>query len=165
MKQMNCNSVRAHLEELLFEPEAVPALVRSHVNTCAACSAEVAALRGTMKKLDLWQVPEPNPFFLTRLEARLREAREAEPTGWLHRQLARLRVGLVDGPHTHLRPLAVSSLMVVLLIGGGAYLDIVDWDHSAQQDKQTAVVGDLETMASNAQVLDRLESLSSEDDN
>jgi hypothetical protein len=165
MKQMDCNSVHGQFEELLFEPEAVSALVRSHVDTCATCSAEITALRSTMAVLDAWQVPEPNPYFLTRLEARLREEREAEPTGWLARQLFRFRAGFVDGPRPHLRPLAATSLTVLLLIGGGTYLNIVDWNHPAQQEAQTAVVSDLETMDSNAQVLDRLESLSSEDNN
>jgi hypothetical protein len=164
MKQIDCTTVHAQLEDLFLEPEAVSAEVRSHVAGCAGCSAQLAALYSTMDLLDTWQAPEPNPYFLTRMEARLREEREAEPTGWLARQLARIRAGFAGGVQTHTRPLAAMALTLLLLVGGGAYLDLADWNHSAQ-DKETAVVSDLENMDSNAQVLDRLESLSNEDTN
>lgn len=162
MKKIDCNTIHAQLEDLFLEPEAVSAEVRSHVAGCAGCSAELASLHRTMDLLDSWQAPEPNPFFLTRMEARLREERAAEPRGWLARQVARLQTGFAVGTQTHTRPLAAMSLTVVLLVGGGAYLDLEVWNHSAHQNTQTAVVGDLETMDSNAQVLDRLESLSND---
>jgi hypothetical protein len=165
MKQMDCNTVRGQLEDLFLEPEAVSAEVRSHVAGCAGCADELAALNHTLELLDGWQAPEPNPYFLTRMEARLREEREAEPSGWLARQWSRMRAGFAGGLQSHTRPLAAVSLTVLLLVGGGTYLDLADWNHTAQQDKKTAVVADLENMDSNAQLLDRLESLSNEDGN
>jgi hypothetical protein len=159
MKQIDCTTVHAQLEDLFLEPEVVSAEVRSHVAACSACSEELGALHDTLHLLDAWQAPEPNPYFLTRMEARLREARAAEPTGWL----ARFRALISGGTHT--RPLAAMTLTVLLLVGGGAYLDLADWNHSAAEDKNTAVVGDLENLDSNAQLLDRLESLSNEDAN
>jgi len=161
MKCIDCNTIRAQLEALFLEPEAVSAEVRSHADSCPACAAELAALHRTMDVLEDWRAPEPNPYFLTRMEALLREERAAEPKGWL----ARLRAGLTGGMHSHTRPLAAVTLTVLLLIGGGAYMDLADWNHSAQPDKDTAVVNDLENLDSNAQLLDRLESLSAEDAN
>jgi hypothetical protein len=165
MKKIDCNTTHAQLEDLFLEPEAVSAEVRSHLAGCAGCSEELASLHRTMDLLDGWQAPEPNPYFLTRMEARLREERAAEPRGWLARQVARLQAGFGGGTQMHTRPLAAMSLTVMLLVGGGVYLDLSDWNQTTRPETQTAVVGDLQTMDSNAQLLDRLESLSNEDGN
>ena len=53
------------------------------------------------------------------------------------------------------------ALTIVLLVGGGAYLGITDWNQPPVAPGQTAVVHDLQTMGSNAQLLDQLETLSS----
>ena len=53
----------------------------------------------------------------------------------------------------------------LLLVGGGAYLGVTDWDQPAAVPRQTAVVHDLQTMDNNAQLLDQLETLSSSNDN
>jgi hypothetical protein len=83
----------------------------------------------------------------------------------LARQVARLQAGFGGGTQMHTRPLAAMSLTVMLLVGGGVYLDLSDWNQTTRPETQTAVVGDLQTMDSNAQLLDRLESLSNEDGN
>jgi len=136
---------------------AVPVEVRTHLAGCDRCRRELDELRATMNLLDAWKTPEPNPYFLTRLEARLREEREAQPAGWL----ATLRAHLVFHPVSHIRPLAAMALTVVLLVGGGTYLGITDWNQPPVAPGQTAVVHDLQTMGSNAQLLDQLETLSS----
>jgi hypothetical protein len=112
-----------------------------------------------MDLLDRWEAPEPNPYFLTRLDARMREERQAEPAGWL----ARLRARFTYGPATHVRPLAAMAMTIMLLLGGGTYLGISDWDQSANPSPVAAVVGDLQNLDHNAQLLDQLESLSSTD--
>jgi len=53
------------------------------------------------------------------------------------------------------------ALTVVLLVGGGAYLGITDCNQPPATPPQTAVVHDLQTMENNAQLLDQLEALSS----
>lgn len=59
------------------------------------------------------------------------------------------------------RPLAAMALMVMLLIGGGTYLGVTDWNHPAQAPTtDTAVVHDLQLLDNNAQLLDQLESIS-----
>jgi len=87
----------------------------------------------------------------------MREEREAAPAGWL----ARLRARFVYGPAMHVRPLAAMALTVVMLVGGGAYLGVTDWNQTAQPAGQAAVVNDLQNLDNNAQLLDQLEALSS----
>ena len=53
------------------------------------------------------------------------------------------------------------ALTVVLLLGGGTYLGISDWNQPPTAPPQAAVVRDLQTMDNNAQLLDQLEDLSS----
>jgi hypothetical protein len=55
-----------------------------------------------------------------------------------------------------------TALTVVLLIGGGTYLDLTvnDWNKTPQPNSQAAVVHDLQTLDNNAQLLDQMESLS-----
>lgn len=159
-KTIDCTAIHEKLADLLLDPAAVSAEVHAHLDGCAACAKELAGVRSAMSALDAWEAPEPSPYFLTRLDARLREEREAEPAGWLARQFARLRADFAYGPQMHARPVAAMALTLVLLVGGGAYLGVTDWNSTPRQDTQAAVVGDLQTMDSNAQVLDRLESLS-----
>jgi hypothetical protein len=47
----------------------------------------------------------------------------------------------------------------MLLVGGGAYLSITDVTQTPQSSSQAAVVHDLQTLDSNAQVLDQMEAL------
>jgi anti-sigma factor RsiW len=154
----NCTGMDAKLANLLLDPDAASAKVRAHVEGCDRCRAEFAELQATMALLDTWEGPEPSPYFLTRLDARLNEEREAEPAGWFDR----LRARLVYGSRTHVRPLAAMALTLVLLLGGGMYLGVTDWDQPPQLPPgQAAVVHDLQTLDSNAQLLDELETLSS----
>jgi hypothetical protein len=149
------------LADLLLDPVEAPAKVQTHVAGCEDCSRELEELQSTIALLDTWEGPEPSPYFLTRLDARLREEREAEPAGWLER----LRARLVYGPAAHVRPLAAMALTILLLVGGGAYLGVTDWNQPAPVPAQTAVVHDLQTMDNNAQLLDQLEELSASNDN
>lgn len=161
----NCAGKGTKLAELLLDPVSAPAKVQTHVAECDRCQNELTELKNTMALLDAWEAPEPNAYFLTRLDARMREEREAAPAGWLASRIARLRDGFAYGPRTRVRPLAAMALTVMLLLGGGAYLGITDWNHPSQPTGQTAVVHDLQTMENNAQLLDQLEALSSSDNN
>jgi hypothetical protein len=158
--KINCTEMESKLADLLLDPEAVPAAVKTHVAECNACGTQLAELQSTMSLLDEWKAPEPSPYFATRMQARMREERETAPGGWLARKLAALRASMAYGPVTHTRPLAAMALTVLLLLGGGAYLGMSDWTQTTQQPNQTAVVHDLQLLDSNAQVLDQLESIS-----
>jgi anti-sigma factor RsiW len=161
----NCKGMDAKLADLLFDPQAVPAKVQTHVAECDRCQAELAELKATMALLDKWEAPDPSPYFLTRLDARMREEREAAPSGWLASRIARLRAGFAYGPASHVRPIAAMALTVLLFVGSGTYLGVSDWNHPAQPPAQTAVVHDLQLLDSNAQILDQLESISDNNQN
>jgi hypothetical protein len=160
----NCTGMESKLADLLLDPDAVPAKVRAHVEECESCRGELAELRATMDLLDTWKGPEPSPYFLTRLDARMREEWQAAPAGWAATWIARLRARFEYGPAMHVRPLAAMALTVVLLLGGGTYLGITDWDQTVTAPGQPAVVHDLQMLDSNAQLLDQMEALSSPND-
>ena len=160
MKQ-NCTGMESKLADLLLDPDAVPAKVREHVEQCNHCQGELAELQATMALLDTWESPEPSPYFLTRLDARMREERLSEPEGWF----ARLRDRFAFGPPMHVRPLAAMAMAVMLLVGGGAYLGISDLEQPANQPDHAAVVHDLQTLDNNAQLLDQMEGMSAPNDN
>jgi hypothetical protein len=156
-----CTGMESKLADMLLDPDAVPAKVRMHVEQCDHCQGELAELHATMALLDTWKGPEPSPYFMTRLDARMREERQAEPAGWL----ARLRARFAYGPSMHVRPLAAMALTVLLLIGGGTYLSISDVDQTNQPTPREAVVHDLQTLDNNAQLLDQMEAMSTAPDN
>ena len=167
MEQMktNCTGMDGKLADLLLEPKKVDAKVQAHVAECAHCREELAGLRATMALLGTWEAPEPNPYFLTRLDARMREEREAEPVRWPASWIGQLRARFAYGSSMHVRPLAAMALSVMLLVGGGTYLGITNLDQPLAPSGPTAVVHDLQTLDSNAQVLDQMEALSSTGNN
>jgi hypothetical protein len=150
-----CTGMETKLADMLLDPESAPAKVKTHVAECDSCRKELEELRATMTVLDSWTAPEPNPYFLTRLDARMREEREAPPQGWLDR----LRARFAYGPSMHAKPLAAMALSVMLLIGGGAYLGVANLEQPGPTS-EAAVVHDLQTLDNNAQLLDQLESMS-----
>ena len=153
----SCTGMDAKLANLLLDPASAPAKVLAHVEGCEGCRHELDELRATMALLESWQAPEPSPYFLSRLASRMREERAAEPAGWL----AVLRARMAYGTGTQIRPLAAMAMTIMLLVGGGAYLGVTDWDKPPAVPEQAAVVHDLQTMDSNAQLLDQLEAISS----
>ncbi|HVC48486.1 MAG TPA: hypothetical protein VND90_14700 [Terracidiphilus sp.] len=158
LAKTNCAGMEANLAELLLDPDTAPAAVKTHVAECEGCRTELESLRATMTLMDAWETPEPSAYFMTRMNARLEEAHRAPRAGWL----ARLRDRVAFGPSMHVKPLAALALTVVLLVGGGAYLDMTNWVKPAQTNGQAAVVHDLQTLQSNAKLLDQLESISDE---
>jgi hypothetical protein len=159
-----CAGNEAKLAALLLDAEAAPGEVRAHVDGCEGCAKELEELKATMALLDTWESPEPSPYFMTRLEAQMKEERQAAPAGWLKRRLAEMRAGLGYGQRMQARPLAAMALTILLLLGGGAYLELSDWNQAVAPAPQAAVVHDLQTMENNAQLLDQLEALSSTTD-
>src|SRR5579871_1242303 len=150
-----CEGMETKLADLLLDPESVSASVKTHVEGCEGCRGELEQLRATMSALDAWEAPEPNPYWMTRFQARLNEERQAAPAGWLER----LRTRLAFGSRMNVRPLAAMGLTLLLLLGGGAYLDVY-WEQAPTASPQTAVVHDLQTLDNNAQLLDDLENIS-----
>jgi len=161
---MNCKTVNEALADLLLAPEELNTKVREeiqeHLAECTGCREQLEGLRSTMRLMDAWEAPEPNPYFLTRLNVRLEEERAAQPAGWLERLKARLAYG----SRLTMRPVAAMALTVAVLVGGGAYLGFSDLEAPKPPQPQAAVVHDLQTMDSNAQLLDQLETMSDQND-
>lgn len=151
---MICRKVKANLENLLFDPESVPADVRSHVKECTACSQELTSLEATMSLMDDWAAPEPTPYFDSKLAVRLREEQRSEPAGLLERMRARM----LFGNNMHLRPIAVGALALLIIIGGGTYAGLMT-SHPAAPVKTSATIEDLKSLDDNAQVFQQLNAL------
>jgi hypothetical protein len=170
MKTMNtiCAEMEPKLAEMLFNPEAVQAGVKehveSHIGACEGCRTEFDSLRRTIATLDAWPAPEPNPYFMTRFDARLREEKNAPRASWPSRVFARVKARWTYGPQMQARPLAAMALTLCVLVGGGSYLNYY-WEQPPAQPHQTdaAVVQDLQTLDSNSQLLDQLESIDQQD--
>lgn len=158
-KKTMCTGMEEKLADLLLDSSAVPESVTTHVAECEDCHRHVEELRATMALLDGWEAPEPNPFFMTRFQARLAEERKAAPTGWAARMVERLRARVLYGPQLHARPLAAMALTILLIVGGGAYLGVTNWEQQTAPSPEAAVVHDLQTLDSNAQLLDQMEDL------
>ena len=159
-----CSGMETQLAELLLDEEQASQQVRDHVAECAACSEALEELRATMGLLDEWAAPEPNPFFLTRMDARLREAREAEPRFRLMRWWQSLQDRMVMSSGTGVRPLAAMAMSLLLLVGGGTWLGLTGIEPEKPVSPQASVVHELQTMESNAQLLDQLDAMDSNDD-
>ena len=150
---MNCKDVRENLIELLAEGQADPA-VATHVKECSACSGELESLRKTMALLDEWEAPEPSPYFLTRLQAHVREEQGKQPEGWL----ARFR-----------QPWLATALATVLVAGSAVYLAIKPPINVDQPPPVGTAVSDLESLDRNhdlyvnSDLLDELSGSPSED--
>lgn len=148
---MNCKDVRENLIELLTEGQADPA-VATHVKECNACAGELESLRKTMSLLDEWEAPEPTPYFLTRLQAHVREEQGKQPEGWL----AWLR-----------QPWLATALAAVMVIGGAVYIGVRPPE--PPQPSQVGAVTDLESLDKNhdlyvnTDLLDELSGAPSED--
>src|ERR1700751_1780706 len=97
------------IKELMLDAamggEGGPGL-NEHLLACSACAGKLQEMRKTMSLLDEWQVPEPSPYFDTRLQARLREEMAKPPGGWL--QWFR-------------QPVMAAALTVILGIGIGLF--------------------------------------------
>lgn len=160
---MNCQMLKKGykdaLADLLLDPERVPAEVRTHVETCADCAAELKALQGTMLALDGWESVEPSPYFDVRMAARMREARQEKPAGWLERMRARWTYGT----SLHLKPLAAGALALLLLAGGGTFAGLKRTE-SATPVTASATVRDLQSLDENSQVFKAMNTLDQGDD-
>jgi len=131
---MKCSEMGALLMDMATGVP-VEATVEAHVRGCANCAAEVASLRQTMDLLDVWQAPEPSPYFDTRLQARLR-AEAARPQSWFG----------------WLRKPALALAVAALLVIGGI---LVMPGHLAVPTEQVALAPTPGTAVEDLQTLDK----------
>ncbi len=151
---MKCEKLREEfMEAVLGGPETASLEMQEHLRSCAACADQLAALRQTMTLLDEWQAPEPSPYFISRLHARLREESAAPVRNWL----AWLR-----------RPVVAAAAAVLIAVGAGL-LEIGHMSHDpntlATNDgviragAPGSAVGDLQYLDKNADLFSEFDAL------
>ncbi|HEY1464467.1 MAG TPA: hypothetical protein VGF44_13710 [Terriglobales bacterium] len=134
----NCEDSRELMPDLaagLGEPGSE---VKTHLQSCADCTAKLEDFRRTMALMDEWKAPEPSPYFDVRLQARLREEMAEKPASWFHW----LR-----------RPALAVSLTIFMVVG----ITVVQTGHAptGTTNPNTAAiepgtaVGDLQTLDKN----------------
>jgi len=135
---MKCDEIREQMPDVAAGFSTLTADDQEHLEGCAACAEELKSMRATMALLDEWQVPEPSPYFDTRLQARLREEMaKPERSAWL----AWFR-----------RPVLAAALTVVMGIGIGTYFL---HDHDGPPKPVAEVVSEPGTAASDLSALDK----------
>ncbi len=156
---MSCVDYKNRLPEVLFGPEKAPAALRLHIEQCSDCREELSALRSTVTLLNDWHAPEPTAYFDTRMAALLREERSAPSMGLFERMRARM----LFGDRMGWRPLLVSTLALLVLVGGGTYADLMHQWHHAPQAQASATILDLQSLDRNAQVFEQMDALLQDD--
>jgi len=136
---MNCNDVRENLIDVLAEGQTAPEVL-AHLRQCNACTQELEGLRSTMALMDEWEAPEPSPYFLTRLQAHVREERQKEPVrtsifAWLR------------------KPVMAASLAAALIVGGVTYRFGMPMIDNNTPSVDTAAVTDVESLDKNADLI------------
>lgn len=153
MTEMNCNTCRTLLPDLLFEETPTSPALSAHLAGCAACESEWKELRATLLLLDEWTAPEPSPYFDSRLHARLREAQAAEPEGLWERLVSYLRFST----GRELRPALAGSLALAMLLGGGTAATVLLHHNAGPVASPT--VNDLRIYDNNAQAIQEMDIL------
>ncbi len=135
---MKCDEIRERIPDMAAGYSRPTADEDKHLESCGRCAQELKAMRATMALLDEWQVPEPSPYFDTRLQARLREEMAKPQASWLH---------------WFRRPVLAAALTVLLGVGVGVFFtrNTAKYKHT-QEASMTAVgtaVSDLQTLDKN----------------
>lgn len=160
--RVDCKAVEAAMPDLLFDPGKAPAGIQAHLLNCPPCAEELSALRKTMHVLDAWEAPEPSPYFMARMGARLREEQAQPRRGWAGFR-ERLLTRLWTSNHG-LKPAAgAAALGLLLAVGGGTWLDLAGTPAAAPAAQASNTVRDLQSLNENAQVFQQLSALDGPD--
>lgn len=103
---MKCEEIRERMPEVAAGFSEPTSDESTHLASCKSCAEQFEAMRSTMSVLDEWQVPEPSPYFDTRLQARLRAEIAKPQAGWLH---------------WFRRPVLAAALTVMMGVGVGLF--------------------------------------------
>jgi len=157
---MNCKTFQNQMPDLLLDANATPDLqFVAHLQTCPPCEREYLDLKATFGLLDLWQAPEPSPYFDQKLAVRIREEQASPSMGWFERMRARL----LFNTGRQFRPALAGALALVLLVGGGTVAEL----NVAMQPAQpsvSAAVDDLQILDRNEQSFQQMDQLLQDDD-
>ena len=133
---MKCDQIRERMPDLAAGFGELTAEENDHLAGCTTCAEQVKAMRSTMALLDEWQVPEPSPYFDTRLQARLREELVKPHAGWF--QWFR-------------RPVLAAALTVMMGVGVGLFFARGRGNHNSGviAEGPGTAVSDLQTLDNN----------------
>ena len=133
---MKCDQIRERMPDLAAGFGEPTAQENDHLAGCTNCAEQLKAMRSTMALLDQWQVPEPSPYFDTRLQARLREEMAKPQAGWL--QWFR-------------RPVLAAALTVLMGVGVGIFFARGRGNHNPAviAEGPGTAVSDLQTLDNN----------------
>ena len=151
---MNCKDCKNSLPDLLLDSAASSnAAALEHLAACPACNEEFRSLKATFDLLDVWEAPEPSPYFDQKLAVRLREEQAAEPAGFWERMRARL----LYNTGRQFRPALSGALALVLVLGGGTAANIILTNEPGPQ--ASATVNDLQLLDNNVQTIQTMDQL------
>ena len=160
-ERIDCRAMDAVMADLLLDREAAPAAAYAHLASCETCAAELAAMERTMQMLGEWEAPEPSPFWMSKMGARLREEQQQPVRGWA-RFTEGIRTRLWVSNHT-LRPVGVAALGLLLAVCGGTWVNLEMQSTPAAPVQASNTVRDLQSLNQNAQVFQELAALDSPD--
>jgi hypothetical protein len=162
-KTFDCRAMEAVLPDLLLDRAAAPASARAHLVSCAPCAAELTAMERTVQVLGDWHAPEPSPFWMSKMGARLREEQQQPSRGWA-RFTEGIRTRLWVSNHT-LRPVGVAALGLLLAVCGGTWVNLEVQSAPAPSVQASNTVRDLQSLNQNAQVFQEMAALDGPDSN
>lgn len=133
---MKCDQIRERMPDVAAGFVELTREENDHLAGCAICAEQLKGIRSTMSLLDEWQVPEPSPYFDTRLQARLREEIAKPQAGWL--QWFR-------------RPVMAAALTVIMGVGVGLFFARGGGDRNSAvvAEGPGTAVSDLQTLDKN----------------
>ncbi len=157
---MSCEKIHELMPDVAAGTALPTPEMTSHLAACGECDKTLKAMKETMALLNEWQVPEPSPFFDTRLQARLREERERPVSVWQ------------SFSHWFRRP-AFGVVAVALLALGAAFVSGDKFPPAEKNGAATVIsakgtaVGDLTTLDKQSDLLQDFDALDSNpsDDN
>ena len=117
------------------------------------------AMHEMMALLDDWKAPEPTPWFDARMMARFREEVQREPEGFF----ARLRDRFLYGNTATLKPMLAGAMALLLVAGGGSWLEVSHLQQSAKPAAVSATVQDLQLIDNNDQTIQQMNQLLDDD--
>jgi hypothetical protein len=156
---MTCPEMKTNLADLFLESRTLSDEARKHLAECTGCAAELAGMESTWKLLDEWQAPEPSAFFDAKLYGRLRAEQATAPASFFERAKA----WLLYSSNLQMRQLAAGALGVVMVIGGGTFVALLE-NQPVPVAATSATVRDLQSYDRNAQLFQQLNALDVDED-
>jgi anti-sigma factor RsiW len=158
---MSCEKMQELMPDVAMGAETPSLEMKSHLEACGKCAETLESMRATMALLDEWNVPEPSPYFDTKMQALLREEKEKAPTGVFASGLAWFR-----------RPVfGIASVAVlafgVAFVNGDRFPTLRSQTNQQSSVQRGTAVADLEALDKNSDMLQDFDSLDSspDDDN